>query len=176
MPRGFRAASPASTASCRTSRSSGTARRGYFVEGLGGAQFALAGAIERLRSLPPPEGEHLVLAATDPANPYGASLPWPKREGGRRPSRTPGAFVLTRDGVPLLFVERGGRGILRLAELGARSSRRRSAQLADAAHDGLVPRLGIERVDGEPVIGSELEGMLLDAGFSRQPRRLVASA
>src|SRR6201999_1577978 len=61
----------------------GTARRGYFVEGLGGAQFALPGAVERLRSLPEAGGELTVLAATDPANPYGASLPWPKLEGGR---------------------------------------------------------------------------------------------
>src|SRR5207247_979830 len=75
----------------------GTARRGYFVEGLGGAQFALPGAVERLRSLPQPEGRYLVLASTDPANPYGAGVSWPKREGrgqgGRRPSRTPGAHV-----------------------------------------------------------------------------------
>jgi ATP-dependent helicase Lhr and Lhr-like helicase len=154
----------------------GTARRGYFVEGLGGAQFALSGAIERLRSMPPPEGEHLVLAATDPANPYGASLPWPKREGGRRPSRTPGAFVLTRDGLPLLFVERGGRGILRLAEIEGEELAAAVGALVDAARAGLVPRLGIERVDGEPVIGTELEMILLEAGFSRQPRRLVASA
>jgi ATP-dependent Lhr-like helicase len=60
----------------------GTARRGYFVEGLGGAQFALPGAVERLRSLPRDEGRYLLLAATDPANPYGAALPWPKPEGG----------------------------------------------------------------------------------------------
>jgi len=59
----------------------GTARRGYFVEGLGGAQFALPGAVERLRSLPREEGHDLVLAATDPANPYGAALSWPESDG-----------------------------------------------------------------------------------------------
>ena len=64
----------------------GTARRGYFVEGLGGAQFALPGAVERLRSLPEADGSYLLLAATDPANPYGASLPWPKLRG-RPPPR-----------------------------------------------------------------------------------------
>ncbi len=157
----------------------GTARRGYFVEGLGGAQFALPGAVERLRSLPNADGRYLVLAATDPANPYGAGIPWPKRgdgPGGRRPSRTPGAYVLLRDGEPLLFVERGGRGILRLRELDAEVLAEAVGELARAAHEGLLPRLGIERLDGEPVIGSGLEETLIAAGFSRQPRRLVASA
>ena len=157
----------------------GTARRGYFVEGLGGAQFALPGAVERLRSLPSADGRYLVLAATDPANPYGAGVPWPKRDdrrGGRRPSRTPGAYVLLRDGEPLLFVERGGRGILRLRELDAEVLAEAVGELARAAHEGLLPRLGIERLDGEPVIGSGLEETLIAAGFSRQPRRLVASA
>ncbi len=158
----------------------GTTRRGYFVEGLGGAQFALPGAVERLRSLPPRSGDYLVLAATDPANPYGAGVPWPKRErvgsAGRRPSRTPGAYVLLRDGEPLLFVERGGRGILRLAELEPEPFAAAIAELAGAARDGVLPRLAIERVDGEPVIGSGLEETLIAAGFSRQPRRLVASA
>ena len=154
----------------------GTARRGYFVEGLGGAQFALPGAVERLRSLSHPEGTYTVLAATDPANPYGAGIPWPKREGGRPPSRTPGAYVLLRDGVPLLFVERGGRGILRLTSLEGDTFAEAVGEVATAAHDGLLPRLAIERVDGEPVIGSGLEETLIAAGFHRQPRRLVASA
>ena len=105
----------------------GTARRGYFVEGLGGAQFALPGAVERLRSLPEADGRLPVLAATDPANPYGASLPWPKREGGRRPARAPGAHVLLRDGEPVVYVERGGRGILRLVELEGRRAGRGDA-------------------------------------------------
>jgi ATP-dependent Lhr-like helicase len=194
----------------------GTARRGYFVEGLGGAQFALAGAVERLRSLPHPEGRHLVLAATDPAQPYGASLSWPRpalepgdaadpasgpgdaagREsrpggtaeragaskaggtagrGGRRPSRTPGAYVLTRDGAPRLYVERGGRGILRLAALDRAELGEAMTELATAAAAGTLPRLAIERLDGAPVIGSGLEEILIDAGFSRQPRRLVAA-
>jgi ATP-dependent Lhr-like helicase len=154
----------------------GTARRGYFVEGLGGAQFALAGAVERLRALPRSDGEYLVIAATDPANPYGALLGWPKREDSRRPSRTPGAFVLLRDGEPVLYVERGGRGILRLAELDPPELAEAIGELAAAARDKLVPRLAIERIDGEPAIGSGFEETLIAAGFSRQPRRLVASA
>src|SRR4030095_3059215 len=77
----------------------GTARRGYFVESLGGAQFALSAAVERLRALRPDENRAgaLVIAATDPANPYGASLPWPKRDGDvaqRRPARGAGPYVV----------------------------------------------------------------------------------
>jgi ATP-dependent helicase Lhr and Lhr-like helicase len=154
----------------------GTARRGYFVEGLGGAQFALAGAVERLRGMPPPDGSFLVLAATDPANPYGAALPWPKRGEGRRPARTAGAYVLLRDGDPLVYVERGGRGIVRLVELSQEDLAAAIEALVEAARDGVLPKLALERVDGEPVIGSGLEETLITAGFARQPRRLVASA
>ncbi len=154
----------------------GTARRGYFVEGLGGAQFALAGAVERLRALPQREREYLILAATDPAQPYGAALPWPKREQGRRPARTYGAYVLLLDGNPVVYVERGGKSIVRLVELEDEALVEAVSQLAGAAHEGSIPKLGIERVDGEPVFGSGLEEAIISAGFSRQPRRLVASA
>ncbi len=154
----------------------GTARRGYFVEGLGGAQFALAGAVERLRGLPRADGEYLLLAATDPAQPYGAALAWPRRAEGRRPARTPGAFVLLRDGSPVLYVERGGKGIVRLIELDGEPLVEAIAQLVDAVERGRMPKLGIERVDGDPVIGSGLEEQIIAAGFSRQPRRLVVSA
>ena len=155
----------------------GTAQRGYFVEGMGGVQFALSGAVERLRSLPRTDGdEYLLLAATDPANPYGASLAWPKRAEGRRPARTAGAYVLMCDGRPIIYVERGGKGIVRLQELEGAELIAAVEQLVEAARDGLIPKLAIERVDGEPVIGSPFEAALLEAGFTRQPRRLVASA
>ncbi len=154
----------------------GTARRGYFVEGLGGAQFALPGAVERLRSLPESQGEYLVLAATDPANPYGASLPWPKLEGGRRPGRTPGAYLLTRDGEPEVFVERGGRGLLRLRAMSEGELGNAMQALADAVAAGRLPKLAIEKLDGEAVIGSGHEEALIGAGFSRGPRKLTASA
>jgi len=154
----------------------GTARRGYFVEGLGGAQFALPGAVERLRSLPEDDGSFQVLAATDPANPYGAALPWPKPPSGRRPARVPGAHVLLRDGEPLVYLERGGRSILRLEELGDADLGAAMAALADAVSAGRLPKLGIEKLDGEPVIGSGHEQALLSAGFSRGPRKLTASA
>jgi ATP-dependent Lhr-like helicase len=153
----------------------GTARRGYFVEGLGGAQFALPGAVERLRSLPEPDGSYLLLAATDPANPYGASLPWPKLEGGRRPGRTPGAHLLLRDGEPVVFVERGGRGLLRLTQMEGGELEAAMQALADAVSAGQLPKLAVEKLDGEPVIGSGHEEALLGAGFSRGPRKLTAS-
>ncbi len=152
----------------------GTARRGYFVEGLGGAQFALPGAVERLRSLPREDGALQVLGATDPANPYGATLSWPKLEGQRRPARTAGAYVMLRDGEPLLYVERGGKGILRLQKLVGEELAGALAELASAARGGQIERLAIERLDGEPVIGSGMEAALIEAGFRRQPRRLVA--
>jgi ATP-dependent Lhr-like helicase len=154
----------------------GTARRGYFVEGLGGAQFALPGAVERLRSQPEAVGAFQVLAATDPANPYGAALPWPKPPSGRRPARAPGAHVLLRDGEPLVYVERGGRSILRLVELGDADLADAMQALADAVSVGRLPKLGVEKLDGEPVIGSGHEQALLSAGFSRGPRKLTASA
>ena len=98
----------------------GVCRRGYFVEGLGGAQFALPGAVERLRERPPEEAPGaLVLAAADPAQPYGAALPWPKRAGGRA-SRVAGAYVVLLDGEPALFVERGGQDARPAPRAGAR--------------------------------------------------------
>ncbi|HEX6228801.1 MAG TPA: helicase-related protein [Solirubrobacterales bacterium] len=154
----------------------GTARRGYFVEGLGGAQFALAGAVERLRSMPEADGGFQVLAATDPANPYGAALPWPKPASGRRPSRVPGAHLLVRDGEPLIYVERGGRSVIRLAQLDDADLAAAMAALADAVTAGHLPKLAIEKLDGEPVIGSGHEEAMLDAGFSRGPRKLSVSA
>ena len=96
----------------------GLCRRGYFVEGLGGAQFALGGAVERLRELRPredDENEPLVLAAADPAQPYGAVLPWPKRAGARA-ARVAGAYVVLLGGRPALFVERGGRSLVPLRD------------------------------------------------------------
>jgi ATP-dependent helicase Lhr and Lhr-like helicase len=154
----------------------GTARRGYFVEGLGGAQFALPGAVERLRSLPEEEGSYLLLAATDPANPFGASLPWPKPPSGRRPARTPGAHVLMRDGEPIVYIERGGRGLLRLTELEGTALAEAMRVLADAASAKRLPKLAVEKLDGEPVIGSGHEEALLEAGFTRGPRKLSVSA
>jgi ATP-dependent Lhr-like helicase len=158
----------------------GTARRGYFVEGLGGAQFALPAAIERLRGLRSDEpAGALVLAATDPANPYGATLPWPRREdddSGRRPSRVPGAYVVTLDAAPVLYVERGGKGLVALREPDEEWLRPALEALAAEVKRGRMPRLGIERFDGEQVVGSEPGALLIELGFRQSPRRLTLSA
>jgi ATP-dependent Lhr-like helicase len=155
----------------------GSARRGYFIEGLGGAQFALAGAVERLRSQSTDDEELTILASTDPANPYGATLKWPKQESRRRPSRTPGSFLMMRAGTPLLFLEKGGKGFLRLTPgiEGADLTGLLSA-FVEAAEQKKIPPLKIERFDGEPLIGSDFEPLLLAAGFGRQPRKMVAPA
>ncbi len=164
----------------------GTARRGYFVEGLGGAQFALAGAVERLRSLPRVDDDYIVLAVTDPAQPYGASLGWPRPPAhedddpdgrkGRRPSRVAGAYVVLRNGEPMLYVERGGKGLLRLARFEGEQFATTLSAVVEAVRARRLPRLAVERIDGEPAMGHEAEQALVDAGFERQPRRLVASA
>ncbi len=157
----------------------GTARRGYFVEGLGGAQFALPAAIERLRSLRTDEGAGArVLAVTDPANAYGATLPWPKRDddSSRRPARVPGAFVVTLDAEPVLYLERGGKGLVALRDPDEAWLRPALEALADAVRRGRVPRLAVERFDGEPVVGSEAGALLIELGFRQGPRKLTLSA
>jgi ATP-dependent Lhr-like helicase len=158
----------------------GTARRGYFVEGLGGAQFALPAAIERLRGLRSDEpAGPLVMAATDPANPYGATLPWPRRDdddSGRRPSRVPGAYVVMLDSEPVLYLERGGKGLLPLREIDEDWLRPALEALAEEVRRGRVPRLGVERFDGEPVVGTDAAALLIELGFRQGPRRLTLSA
>jgi ATP-dependent helicase Lhr and Lhr-like helicase len=153
----------------------GLCRRGYFVEGLGGAQFALGGAVERLRELRPQEGEEpepLVLAAADPAQPHGAALPWPKEAGGRA-ARVAGAQVVLLGGEPALFVERGGRSIVSLREPDESWLRPALAALVERVKTGKGKRLAVERFDGEPVADTELMPLLLEAGFLPGPRRAV---
>jgi ATP-dependent Lhr-like helicase len=153
----------------------GLARRGYFVEGLGGAQFALGGAVERLRELRPREdddAEPLVLAAADPAQPYGAVLPWPRRAGARA-ARVAGAYVVLLGGRPALFVERGGRTLVPLRDPDEQWLRPALAALVEHARRFTRKRLGVERFDGEPVAGSDVLPLLVEAGFVAGPRRAV---
>ena len=152
----------------------GVCRRGYFVEGLGGAQFALAGAVERLREEGEP-GAPLVLAAADPAQPYGASLPWPKRADGRA-ARVAGGLVVTLGGEPALFVERGGRSLVPLRDPEEAWLRPAFEALVAHARRTGIKRLAVERFDGEPVAESPALALLVEAGFLAGPRRAVLRA
>jgi ATP-dependent Lhr-like helicase len=149
----------------------GVCRRGYFVEGLGGAQFALPGAVERLRERPEEETA-LVLAAADPAQPYGAALPWPKRSGARA-ARVAGAQVVLLGGEPALFVERGGRSLVPLRDPEEAWLRAALAELVQHARRTGLKRLSVERFDGEPVGETEAMPLLVEAGFVAGPRRAV---
>ncbi len=159
----------------------GQLRRGYFVEGLGASQFGERGAIDRLRSVSRPDapvGGTLVLAATDPANPYGAALPWPSRsepdEGrGHQPGRKAGALVVLDEGALALYVERGGRTLLSWTEDSAVLARAARA-LADAVHAGALGKLTVEKIDGAGVLGSDhpLADAMAEAGFLLTPRGL----
>jgi len=153
----------------------GIARRGYFLEGLGGAQFALPGAVERLRSRHDDEARPLVLATVDPAQPYGAALPWPKLEG-RRPARTAGAYVVLVGGEPILYLERGGRALQTLVERDDARLEAALAALVEKVRAGAIKRLALEKVDGEAAMGSSLAQALIALGFQEGPRRLTLSA
>ncbi len=163
---------------------SGRCRRGYFIEGLGAAQFGTAGAVDRLRTFGPSDSTDdpsaICLAATDPANPYGAALPWPNardEELGHKPGRKAGAVVVLVDGALTLYVERGGRTLLswtdELAPLTAAA-----AELARAVRRGALGRLTVEKADGAPLLGSgdtALRQALQQAGFVATPRGLRIS-
>ena len=153
---------------------SGRCRRGYFVEGLGGAQFALPGAVDRMRALadiPQSEWRTEVLAATDPANPYGAALPWPDREGGHRAGRKAGAMVVLVGGELVIYVEKGGRTLLSYSEEDSLVQPAVDA-LALAAREGMLGSLHVEKADGESVMDSAFAQALVDAGFRPSSRGL----
>ncbi|MBL8930226.1 MAG: ATP-dependent helicase [Kineosporiaceae bacterium] len=161
----------------------GRVRRGYFVEGLGAAQFAGTGAVDRLRASARPVGDDpdsarrtIVLAAADPANPYGAALAWPARpedSGGHKPGRKAGAVVVLVDGALVLYVERGGRSLLSWSVDPAELQPAADA-LALAVRDGALGKLTVERADGEDVLGTDqpVTRALAEAGFRATPRGL----
>ncbi|MBA3381743.1 MAG: DEAD/DEAH box helicase [Actinobacteria bacterium] len=155
----------------------GVCRRGYFVEGLGGAQFALPGAVERLRELRTEargvdEQDALVLAAADPAQPYGAAVPWPRRAGARA-ARVAGAWVVLLDGEAVLFVERGGRSLVPLRDPDSEWLRPALSALVAHVRSGGAKRLAVERFDSVPVVESEAMSLLVESGFLAGPRRVV---
>jgi ATP-dependent Lhr-like helicase len=171
----------------------GRVRRGYFVEGLGAAQFAAPGAVDRMRALTKPradeplwtvpvpggwdaqrrrrdEARALVLAATDPANPYGAALEWPRLEG-HKPGRKAGALVVLVDGQLVLYVERGGKTLLSFTDDESLVGPAADA-LALAVRDGALGKLTVEKTDGAPALTSPLGVALENAGFHPTPRGL----
>ncbi len=176
LPGGYSAVYPALT----ELETLGTVRRGYFVDGLGGAQFAMPGAVERLRdareAAPGDEPHVLVIGAADPAQPYGAAAPWPRREGARSPARVYGAEVVLVDGAPALYLERGGRGLLTFEGTEEPALERAVEALAAWILRDRRRRAAVERVDGEPVFGTALERLLTAAGFRTDLRGLVLRA
>jgi ATP-dependent helicase Lhr and Lhr-like helicase len=222
VPGGFAAVYPV----LRAMEETGQCRRGYFIEGLGAAQFALPGAVDRMRALagdlltpdssapatmplasaPPSPAEwenapgepHLaewaqpsqwgrparpaaptaapvVLAAADPAQPYGAALPWPHRPDesatGHKPGRKAGALVVLAGGRLVLYVERGGKTLLSWTE-DAALLEPCAAALAAAVRDGALGRITVEKTDGEAVRDTPLAQALQSAGFRPTPRGL----
>jgi ATP-dependent Lhr-like helicase len=189
VPGGFAAVYPV----LRAMEETGQCRRGYFVEGLGGAQFALPGAVDRMRALAGDpvkaattadgagDGPRaVVLAAADPAQPYGAALPWPARVGGNgtetasshRPGRKAGAVVVLSGGELVLYVERGGKTLLSWTEDPAALEPCAQA-LAGAVRDGVLGRITVEKADGSVVaFDSPLTRALESAGFRPTPRGL----
>ena len=167
----------------------GQVRRGYFVDGLGAAQFAKPGAVDLLRaagrtgdgseagSEADPLHRHampwepaspaadapdeLVLAATDPAQPYGAALPWPESTG--HPARAVGAYVVLIDGTACAYLERGGTSVLTFP--GAAEHERWPSVLAELVRTGRVRRLRVQSVDGVSVASSPAVDELTAAGF-----------
>ncbi|MGC4952609.1 Lhr family helicase [Actinomadura citrea] len=187
-PGGFSAVYPV----LRAFEETGRCRRGYFVEGLGAAQFALPGAVDRLRALRPaasapddisalweaprkPGVRALVLAAADPANPYGAALPWPERAdevaSGHKPGRKAGALVVLVEGRLVLYVERGGRTLLTWDDDPDVLQPAVDA-LALSVREGALGKLTVERADGEAISDSPLAAALESAGFHPTPRGL----
>lgn len=163
-----------------TFEEAGRCQRGYFVESLGGAQFAVASTVDRLRGysdgIDPerPEYRAVVLAAADPANPYGAALPWPTSAEGARPGRKAGALVALVDGRLAWFLERGGRTLLTFTD-DADAHHAAAQALADLVTARRVESILVERINGVPALQpaggtSPVAVALAEAGFARTPR------
>jgi ATP-dependent Lhr-like helicase len=164
----------------RAMEESGQIVRGYVVEGLGASQFAARGAVDRLRALSRSDAEPAgddamarVLAAADPAQPYGAALPWldPLGDGKHRPARKAGALAVLVDGRPVLYVERGGRSLLSFTEADA-PLRAAAEALSRAVREGWLGQLAVQKADGEAALTSNLSNILRDAGFRATPKGL----
>jgi ATP-dependent Lhr-like helicase len=171
LPGGFAALSPV----FRALEDAGKIRRGHFVEGLTGAQFAHAGAVDRLRASRDGDVDAVLLAAVDPANPYGALISWPgiaaaPGDDGQQPRRTAGARVVLVQGAPILYVERGGR---RLRVFSEEVKPLALAVEALRRAPGRRRALQVETVNGQPALKSRLAAALRQAGFRMEPNALV---
>jgi ATP-dependent Lhr-like helicase len=170
LPGGFSALSPV----FRALEDAGKIRRGHFIEGLTGAQFAHVGAVDRLRGSR--DGEDIVvLAILDPANPYGALIPWPASSDGGDPAaprRVAGGRVVLAQGAPALVVERGGRR-LRVFTDDAKTLQQAVEALRRGVGEGRRRPLRIDHVDGVPALQSARVGGLRAAGFRMEPNALV---
>ncbi|MDQ0675735.1 ATP-dependent Lhr-like helicase [Pseudarthrobacter siccitolerans] len=163
----------------------GRCRRGYFIEHLGAAQFAVPATVDRLRSysedsqLAKPEPVALALAATDPANPYGAALPWPAQHDdagtGHRPGRKAGALVVLVDGALVLYVERGGKTLLAFSDDDAVLAAAGSA-LVGVVTRGAVDKLIMEKVNGHGILDTPVAAALSAAGAYSTPKGLRVRA
>ncbi|MFF3555927.1 ATP-dependent helicase [Streptomyces tsukubensis] len=160
----------------------GQARRGYVVEGLGAAQFAMDGAVDRLRatagarerSAGQEAPQAVLLAAADPANAYGAALSWPDPPdgAGHKPGRKAGSLVVLVDGDPALYLERGGKTLLAWPEPESPAFTAAASALADAARAGTLGTITVERANGTPALTSPIGRALEAAGFHATPRGL----
>ena len=164
----------------------GQVRRGYFVSGLGAAQFALPGAVDRLRMARERADDAIgstgaitapvVLAATDPAQPYGATLAWPESPG--RPARTAAALVVLRDGVPIAWYDRRSHHLVTFPH--TLDDRSWAEALADLVRAGRVRRVEVRKVDGEPLptspVNAEITAAAKAAGYTDGYRGLQYTA
>ena len=159
----------------------GRTRRGYFVEGLGAAQFATPATVDRLRAFVADDASGslaekpriaLTLAACDPANPYGAALGWPDPPTGHRPGRKAGALVVLVDGALALYVERGGKTVLDFLASSDESGRGAAALSLAGTVRASGGKLRIEKIDGEFSVGTVLGDALVRAGFAPTPQGL----
>ncbi len=156
----------------RALEEAGRVRRGLFVAGLSASQFAVPGADERLRALREPEGNEavpLVLAATDPANPFGAVLPWPEAANQGRPQRAAGASVVLADGALLGFLARGEQALLTFGKDEARLAR----ALGELVDRGARKLLMLATIDGEPALASPLAPALRKERFAAGAQGLL---
>ncbi|HYM83498.1 MAG TPA: DEAD/DEAH box helicase, partial [Candidatus Dormibacteraeota bacterium] len=166
----------------RAMEEAGRVRRGYFVDGLGAAQFALGGALERLRTLREPDRDRPrvhVLAAADPANAFGAAIPWPRRgdDDRRVLARAAGAYVVMVDGAAALYLDRGGGSLQTLPAFDADGVATLALPALGAlVADGRFRELVITRVDGLTVAESPARARLLEAGFRPGYRGLALRA